>query len=77
MCIRDSIHTADNYQDMSRLLTKGFVKAAWCGKEECEIKIKDETGADIRVILFDASTDDNCIYCNNKGRYIAYFARAY
>jgi prolyl-tRNA synthetase len=75
--LEDNIHTADNYQDMSRLLTKGFVKAAWCGKEECEIKIKDETGADIRVIPFDASTDDNCIYCNNKGRYIAYFARAY
>ncbi len=75
--LEESIHSTNNYQEMRRLLTKGFVKATWCGKEECENKIKDETGADIRVIPFDADTDNNCIYCNEKGRYIAYFAKAY
>ena len=49
--------------------------------EECELKIKEETGADIRVIPFNQKEVneelENCIYCENKAEKIAVFARAY
>jgi prolyl-tRNA synthetase len=56
----------------------GFVLAAWCGREECEDKIKGDTGADIRVLPFDQSKKpDKCIYCGQESKKVAIFARAY
>ena len=66
----------------------GFVLAYWCGNEECEVKIKENTGADIRVIPFDTerilsglsrseSTPKNCVYCGKESQNLAIFAKAY
>lgn len=69
-------------------ITSGFVLSYWCEKEECEQSIKDETGADVRVIPFDdervlsvfsahKSAQKNCIYCGEESKRVALFARAY
>jgi prolyl-tRNA synthetase len=56
----------------------GFLKAAWCGNPECEAKIKDETGATIRVIPFQKEEPTTpCIICGQKAKDTAYFARSY
>ena len=56
----------------------GFARAGWCGAQECELEIKEETGADIRVIPFDqAGMADKCIYCGQPAKKAAMFARAY
>jgi prolyl-tRNA synthetase len=56
----------------------GFVKAAWCGSADCEAKIKEETGATIRVIPFEKEEPTtDCIYCRQKAKDVAYFARSY
>lgn len=56
----------------------GFVLAGWCGRQECEDKIKNDTGADIRVLPFDQSgKQDKCIYCGQESKKAAIFARAY
>jgi prolyl-tRNA synthetase len=56
----------------------GFVKAAWCGSPECEAKIKEETGATVRVIPFEKEQPTtDCVYCGKKAKDIAYFARSY
>jgi prolyl-tRNA synthetase len=56
----------------------GFLLAGWCGREECENKIKDETGADIRVLPFDQNYKPaKCIYCGQDSKKAAIFARAY
>ncbi|XES76920.1 MAG: proline--tRNA ligase [Candidatus Bathyarchaeia archaeon] len=56
----------------------GFVKAAWCGNANCEAKIKEETGATVRVIPFEKETPQtDCIYCGQKAKDVAYFARSY
>lgn len=56
----------------------GFVLAGWCEREECEDKIKDETGADIRVLPFDQQNKpDKCISCGQESKKVALFARAY
>ena len=56
----------------------GFLKSGWCGNQECEEKIKEETGADIRVIPFDSEEDSGkCVYCNNPSKSNPIFARGY
>ena len=56
----------------------GFVKAMWCGCEECEKKIKEMTGASLRCIPFEQEKiSDTCVCCGEKADKMAYFARAY
>ncbi len=56
----------------------GFVKAAWCGDPDCEKKVKDETGATIRVLPFEKETPEtSCIICGKEAKDVAYFARSY
>ncbi len=56
----------------------GFVKAAWCGNPDCEKKVKDETGATIRVLPFEKETPETgCIVCGKEAKDVAYFARSY
>lgn len=58
----------------------GFIYTYWCGEQSCEIKIKEETGADLRVIPFESKEDqltNFCIYCGEPSNKIAIFGRAY
>jgi len=68
-----------NYSEFKERIGKGgFVEAYWCGKQECEDKIKEETGADIRVISFEnENKDGNCVYCNETSIEVPIFARGY
>ena len=62
-----------NFKDFTKTMDdlEGFILAGWCGKEECELKIKEETGADIRVIPFNQEESEkkeleNCVLCDGK-----------
>jgi prolyl-tRNA synthetase len=62
----------------SKIGDGGFFNAYWCGKIECEEKIKEETGADIRVIPFGSeNTGGKCIYCQEQSIATPIFARGY
>jgi prolyl-tRNA synthetase len=70
----------NNFEDFKTTLkTKGgFLKASWCGKPDCEEKIKAETGATIRLKPFVTElTTNKCILCNETPGEIVYFARSY
>jgi prolyl-tRNA synthetase len=55
-----------------------FLYSPWCGQQKCEETIKEVTGADIRVIPFDAkNSDSKCIVCKNPSITSAIFARSY
>ena len=43
---------AHNMNDIEKILNEqpGFIKAMWCGNEECETKIKDIKGCKSRCI---------------------------
>ncbi len=57
---------------------RGFFVASWCGREECELKVKEESKATIRCIPFDRKVEhENCIVCGGKAAGVVYFARAY
>ncbi|RLG45182.1 MAG: proline--tRNA ligase [Thermoproteota archaeon] len=69
-----------SYEEFKEVLrTKGgFIKASWCSSSECEERIKDETGATIRLIPFEKEEPfSNCIYCGREAKVVAYFAKAY
>jgi len=71
-----------NYDTLKSILEMkgGFISAGWCEDQECESKIKEETGADIRVIPFEGqkiSESKVCIYCSKPSKIVAIFARAY
>ena len=55
-----------------------FVRAHWCGSDECEAKIKEELSVTIRCIPFDSPTEEgHCIYCGSPSSRRVLFAKAY
>ena len=56
----------------------GFVKAMWCGEEECEDKVKELTGVGSRCIPFDQENlDDKCVCCGKPAKHMVYWGKAY
>ena len=57
---------------------QGYVKAMWCGKTECEDKIKELTGAHSRCIPFESENiSDKCVCCGEKARHFVIWGRQY
>jgi len=57
---------------------QGFIKAMWCGKEECEDKIKEVTGAKSRCIPFEQEKiSDNCVCCGEHADHMVVWGRQY
>lgn len=61
-------HTMDEVKEI--MTTKpGFVKAMWCGDEECELKMKEIRGTKSRCICEHAHPiDDKCIVCGKPAK---------
>ena len=56
----------------------GFVKAMWCGCQECEDKIKELTGATSRCIPFkQEKLADTCVCCGKPAVKMVYWGKAY
>ena len=71
--------TLETYDEFKSELEKGtLIKAPICDNPTCEEKIKEETGADIRVIP-DGCDDDGskCIHCGGQSKIRQLFARGY
>ena len=71
--------TLETYDGFKTELEKGMlIKAPICDNPSCEEKIKEETGADMRVIPDDCEDDDSkCIYCGVQSKIRPLFARGY
>lgn len=56
----------------------GFIKAMWCGSEECESKVKELTGVGSRCIPLDQEQiSDTCIFCGKPAKHMLYWGKAY
>ena len=56
----------------------GFVEAMWCGEEECEDKVKAETGVGSRCIPFVSDNiSDKCVCCGKPAKHNVLWAVAY
>jgi len=73
-------HTArpETYDELTDAVQQGFAWAWWCGSEECEARVKDDTSATIRCIPFEQPGGrGKCIVCGGPAEEQAIFARAY
>ncbi len=56
----------------------GFVKAMWCGEEECEDKVKELTGVGSRCIPFEQENiSETCVCCGKPAKHMVYWGKAY
>ena len=73
-------HSAKTYDEFKSIVENegGFVKAMWCGDEECELKIKEDTTATSRCIPFEQEQiTDTCICCGKPAKKMVYWGKAY
>ncbi len=56
----------------------GFVRAMWCGDEECEDKVKEVTGVGSRCMPLDQTANgDKCVCCGKPAKHLVYWGKAY
>ena len=56
----------------------GFIKAMWCGSEECESKVKEVTGVGSRCIpLEQEKVSDVCVCCGKPANQLVFWGKAY
>jgi prolyl-tRNA synthetase len=80
--LEENLTKTTSYDTLKSILEKkgGFILTGWCGDQKCENRIKEETGADIRVIPFEGQQESEstvCVYCHQPAKIMAIFARAY
>lgn len=71
---------AENWEDFKTAIeNRNFVFAPWCGETECELAIKQETGASTRNIPFEnhGAEGCTCVHCGKKAATKIYFAKSY
>lgn len=76
----ENTHTATNWDEFTDILEKksGFIKGMWCGDQECEIAIKDKTGATTRCMPFEQENlGEVCVHCGKPAKKMVYFGKAY
>jgi prolyl-tRNA synthetase len=74
------IYQATEYGQFADLISgsPGFVQAMWCGRESCEIKIKEQTGATARCIPLEQKVlGDRCICCGEPAGKMVLWGTAY
>jgi len=74
-------YIAKTLDDITKQLEEngdGFVKAMWCGNEECEDKVKELTGVGSRCIPFEQEQlSDKCVCCGKPAKHMLYWGKAY
>ena len=79
--VSSHIYEAKNMDEMINIANtkEGFIKADWCGSEECEDKIKELTGgAGSRCIPFDEKLiTGKCICCGKDAKHNVIWGKSY
>ncbi len=56
----------------------GFIKGMWCGEEECEDRVKEQTGVGSRCIPLDTEElGPVCMCCGKPAKHMVLWAKAY
>jgi prolyl-tRNA synthetase len=67
-----------DYEELKEVVQQGWAFSWWCGDNECEAKIKEDTRATIRCVPLEQPGDsENCIYCGKPAKEKVYFSRGY
>ncbi len=77
---RRTLRSPDSYKEMIEYLRDagGFAAASWCGRSECETRVKDDSSATIRCLPSGSEPDSTgCICCGQTAMHAALWAQAY
>lgn len=76
--LKEHTKTAKDYEDLKKQIKSNRVLAAWCGKIECENKVKEDTGAKTTGIPLDnENAKGKCTICGKDAKLNVYFAKTY
>jgi prolyl-tRNA synthetase len=78
--LEEHIFTATDYDSFKDTIANhpGFVNAMWCGDLECELKIKEDTGATSRCMPFDQTpVAETCVCCGKPAKKLVLWNKAY
>ncbi|MCD7764869.1 MAG: proline--tRNA ligase [Lachnospiraceae bacterium] len=73
-------YTATTKEEFKQIADEkpGFIKAMWCGCQECEDAIKEEVGVTSRCMPFEQEEiGDTCIWCGKPAKHMVYWGKAY
>ena len=78
----ERLHECASYDDLKKIVGKGWGLIWHCGTGECEDKIKEETKATSRCFPLDKNAEwspvgQTCTVCGKPAFGKAYFSRAY
>jgi len=78
---RRTLRDPSSYHEMIEFLRDagGFVTASWCGRRECEVRVKDESSATIRRLPLaeQPAHTSTCVCCGRTAVAAAVWAQAY
>jgi prolyl-tRNA synthetase len=78
--LKENTREVMNFEEFKEILEKkkGFIKAFWCEKESCEIKIKEITKATPRCLPLNSKREKGkCVFCKKPAFRKWIFAQAY
>ena len=73
-------YIAKDMAEFEKIFTEkaGFVKAMWCGNQECEDLIKEKLSVTSRCMPFEQEKiSDTCVCCGKPAQKMVYWGRAY
>ncbi len=73
-------YVAETMEEFEKLFTEkaGFVKAMWCGNQECEDIIKEKLSVTSRCMPFEQDKlADTCVCCGKPAAKMVYWGKAY
>jgi prolyl-tRNA synthetase len=78
---RRTLRDPSSYDEMVEYLSEaaGVVAAPWCGRRECEVRVKDDSSATIRCLPLDEQPPQSgtCVCCGRSAATAAVWAQAY
>jgi len=78
--VKAKTFVADSVESLKAILDErsGFVKAMWCGSEDCEVKVKEQATATSRCIPFEQEkVGETCFVCRKAADTMVVWGRAY
>jgi prolyl-tRNA synthetase len=68
----------ETYEELKDAVNKGWALSYWCGRADCEAKVKEDTKATTRCIPFNQeSHTGKCVVCGEPAEERVIFSRAY
>lgn len=77
--LEENTFEVDSYDDFKNVIenNRGFVKVYWCGDEDCEEGIKNDTKATTRCVAEEGVSSGRCVHCGKECSEKWYFAISY